>query len=149
MKSKLRELSRGIIQEFYFDEVYNIYPSIDYIEKDILKVNGLFKREENVFIFSCEIFSKIVVECDRCLSNAQYQFELNYDTILEKQEIEFFDLEKLVNEEIILNTPLQIICKTDCKGLCVTCGTNLNISKCDCKNDQKTSPFDILSELID
>ena len=34
--------------------------------------------------------------------------------------------------EILMNWPMQVLCKEDCKGLCPSCGANLNLTTCDC-----------------
>ncbi|HZK33203.1 MAG TPA: DUF177 domain-containing protein [Tissierellaceae bacterium] len=42
------------------------------------------------------------------------------------------NLKEYIIEQIILSLPMKIICKEDCKGLCLKCGINLNNSQCDC-----------------
>jgi len=39
---------------------------------------------------------------------------------------EFIDLEDRVIEAIIIEIPIKVLCKEDCKGLCPYCGLNLN-----------------------
>ena len=29
--------------------------------------------------------------------------------------------------------PLKTVCREDCKGLCPSCGSNLNVESCDCQ----------------
>ena len=41
-------------------------------------------------------------------------------------------LEELATEQLYLNLPLKPICSPACKGLCPTCGTNRNLSACEC-----------------
>jgi len=36
------------------------------------------------------------------------------------------DLEPIVYEYLLLEVPINPVCREDCKGLCVFCGTNLN-----------------------
>lgn len=43
------------------------------------------------------------------------------------------DLMTLAVEDILLNLPAVHLCKDDCKGLCPTCGANLNNTSCECK----------------
>ena len=42
-------------------------------------------------------------------------------------------MDKLVCSEILVSWPSKVLCKEDCKGLCNTCGTNLNLKTCDCE----------------
>lgn len=74
--------------------------------------------------FSFDI-NRIVVEALQNEDNDDY-------IIVDNREL---DLDELVNEEVSLSLPNKILCKEDCKGLCYKCGTNLNVKKCDCKDD--------------
>lgn len=58
---------------------------------------------------------------------------------LEAEELEisyyegdFIDLAPIIYEQVILQIPLKPLCSEDCKGLCPRCGTNLNLSSCNC-----------------
>jgi uncharacterized protein len=43
------------------------------------------------------------------------------------------DLGQLMHEQFYLALPMKPLCQSDCKGLCPTCGTNLNRTTCDCQ----------------
>jgi uncharacterized protein len=45
---------------------------------------------------------------------------------------EQIDLDELIREQFYLALPMKPLCSADCKGLCVLCGTNLNIATCGC-----------------
>ena len=42
------------------------------------------------------------------------------------------DLDSLVREQIYLALPMKPLCSPDCRGLCPSCGSNLNIEVCHC-----------------
>jgi len=42
------------------------------------------------------------------------------------------DLEPLAREALTLDLPLAPLCAEDCRGLCATCGADLNLGDCDC-----------------
>lgn len=42
------------------------------------------------------------------------------------------DLSGIVHDEVLLELPMNPVCKQDCAGLCPTCGQNLNDGKCEC-----------------
>jgi DUF177 domain-containing protein len=46
---------------------------------------------------------------------------------------ETLDLGALMHEQFVLALPMKPLCSDACKGLCPTCGTNLNTGACDCK----------------
>lgn len=45
---------------------------------------------------------------------------------------EAIDLGQLVREQCYLALPMKPLCTPDCRGLCVHCGTNLNLERCGC-----------------
>jgi uncharacterized protein len=45
-------------------------------------------------------------------------------------------LSGLLWEEFLLALPVKPLCSTGCKGLCPSCGSNLNTSSCACKNEE-------------
>src|SRR5688572_13678988 len=42
------------------------------------------------------------------------------------------DVTELLREQFQLAVPMKPLCTEDCRGLCPTCGTNLNKTKCEC-----------------
>jgi uncharacterized protein len=52
--------------------------------------------------------------------------------ILEGDEI---DLTEIAREQMLLNLPEIMLCREDCKGICATCGTDLNEGDCRCGED--------------
>jgi len=63
---------------------------------------------------------------------------------LEKPES--VDLTGDIREAILLAFPSHPLCRSDCKGLCSQCGTNLNSGRCDCSAppDERWSTLDHL-----
>jgi len=42
------------------------------------------------------------------------------------------DLEPMAREAVVLGLPLAPLCRPDCKGLCPSCGADLNQGPCGC-----------------
>jgi uncharacterized protein len=59
------------------------------------------------------------------------------------------ELSEMLREQIILATPMQPLCREDCRGLCPVCGENLNERRCNCPPRQPDSPFSVLRKLMD
>lgn len=57
------------------------------------------------------------------------------------------DLKDVVREQILLNLPVQLFCKPDCKGLCPECGADRNLIDCDCDLDQTDPRWAALKNL--
>ena len=60
------------------------------------------------------------------------------------------DLTEMVRQELILHFPLIPLCSKSCKGLCSSCGKNLNKAKCKCKKPEERAekPLAGLKKLI-
>ncbi len=46
------------------------------------------------------------------------------------------DITDSVRQSLLLAVPLRKVCREDCKGLCPTCGANLNDDPCSCSNEE-------------
>jgi uncharacterized protein len=92
--------------------------------------------------------------CDRCAEPAGYLIENHFDLIYmpsgeannggEKEideagvEVGYYDgngleLDDVLREVVLLALPMQLVCSDDCKGVCPTCGQNLNQNDCNCQ----------------
>lgn len=87
------------------------------------------------------------MNCDRCLKDVSYDLDLNFEESISKEEIEadtedkeeqsflegyHLDTEKLIHNEILMNLPMKVLCREDCKGICKQCGKDLNLGECGC-----------------
>jgi uncharacterized protein len=59
------------------------------------------------------------------------------------------DLTGLVRESLVLEYPRFLECDSRCRGLCPSCGTNLNFGDCDCREDSIDPRWSKLLELKD
>ena len=50
------------------------------------------------------------------------------------------DMESLIVAAIVFELPLVPLCDEDCKGLCPTCGANLNEGPCGCEKEKSDGP---------
>jgi len=46
---------------------------------------------------------------------------------------EQLDLGAVVSEQIVLDVPMKVVCREDCRGLCSQCGADLNEGDCGCQ----------------
>ena len=95
-----------------------------------------------------------VVHCSRCSEPVSIpvedQFEVLYagasssfrgegaELTAEEMDVEFLkddrlDLSGLLREHVLLNLPIQPVCRPECCGLCPRCGVNLNDTSCQCR----------------
>ena len=58
------------------------------------------------------------------------------------------DLSDILHQYASIATPMQPICREDCKGLCELCGINLNEMKCECNTELRDPRWDVLREVV-
>ncbi len=107
--------------------------------------------------------------CGRCLEPFDIHIEADIegyflinpesrDADMEEDEFEILpadhkiDLTPLFEQAIVLELPLVALCSPDCKGLCPTCGQNLNKGPCACVPQEDdafqkaNNPFSVLKD---
>ena len=100
--------------------------------------------------------------CDRCLSDEYRDNKMSFEHILLNDpnaagasddyiltEGNSLDLDELVVSDILLELPTKLLCKDDCKGLCPSCGKNLNVGGCDCETKTVDPRLEVLRQLLD
>lgn len=55
----------------------------------------------------------------------------------------------VLRDELVLEVPLAPVCTPECRGLCPTCGTDLNTAPCSGHEEGPESPFVALKELLE
>lgn len=138
------------------------YPKIQVEELTLTPLNGTFtavRTSEGVYL-SGALNTDLEITCMRCLTEATINLELPIDDLFyyppdAAPEGEFFinedgfaNLDPLVRELVVVETPLHPICEETCKGLCAQCGQNLNEATCDCKTDNIDPRLAILKNLL-
>lgn len=93
-------------------------------------------------------------ECNRCLEPARFPIDSSFDLYYcpaaggaegEEMEIDegeaeiaFYEgdgveLKNVLHEHVLLNIPMQRVCRADCLGICPVCGQNRNLINCGCE----------------
>lgn len=69
------------------------------------------------------------------------------DQALWIDEHHILDLSEVLRQNALIAMPLQVLCSQDCRGLCPSCGQNLNRGSCACQGE--TDPrWDALADLL-
>jgi uncharacterized protein len=115
-----------------------------------------------------QIKAVLTVPCSRCLEvidlTLNVPFTMGYremgrqeetDEAEDKIQIGFqsfsgdeLDLAPDIKDTIWLALPMKPLCSTDCKGLCCSCGQNLNIGSCTCHEEKIDPRLAVLSDFI-
>ena len=75
--------------------------------------------------------------------NAQAPEDMDEDEFDVLPEDNAIDLSELVQAALLVEVPLVPLCDEDCKGLCATCGANLNEGPCGCAHDADEEDFEL------
>ena len=104
-------------------------------------------QENACVLITGSVDIEVSIPCDRCLEEVPTKIHLDIDKKLditdgglvdgEMEETDYLigfelDIDKLVYSEILVNWPMRVLCKDDCKGICKVCGMNLNKGTCNC-----------------
>jgi uncharacterized protein len=131
-----------------------------------VEVSCKMDKSHNQIYLSCDVTSTAVLICDRCATDLEATLSKHFESVYlfksseEKKEDEDgmyyishetqkIDITADVLEFCGLSMPLKILCDDDCKGLCTSCGADLNESNCDCSDDQTIDVWEPLKKLKD
>ena len=102
-----------------------------------------------------------MLECVRCLKEFTYPLDWEFTELfaftkksvseseLLVPEDAQLDLAPLIREYALLEIPIKPLHDPECKGLCIECGQDLNISDCGHSQDRDDSPFAKIKDLLD
>lgn len=93
----------------------------------------------------------LLLECDRCACSLRVSHDEEFihivdgtendeDDIVESDENGRIALDPIVWDDMLMTIPGRILCREDCKGLCLNCGKSLNDGPCGCP-EPKTIQF--------
>ena len=107
---------------------------------DTARIEGVCEVYPDKAFLSGKLTFTIEGECSRCLSPAKKTVEVEFDEEFrpapcsdENVNVYYknvLDVGALASQLILTNLPYVIYCKDGCKGLCPTCGKNLNEGEC-------------------
>lgn len=106
-----------------------------------------------------EIEADLELACSRCAENFLLPIRCPLDetiSLADEDDQEAFidreqdelDLSALSLQVLLENLPLQPLCRQDCRGLCPSCGQDLNSGDCDCETDMIDPRLAILGQLL-
>jgi uncharacterized protein len=126
---------------------------------DYLKGSLRLTRTSRGILVQGLLHTQVNGECVRCLTETSIPIDVPIEDIFvypPEPDAEFtvaddgiLDLAPLIREETMINTPIGVLCKPDCAGLCPTCGKNLNEGPCDCEHEDIDPRLSALKALRD
>jgi uncharacterized protein len=137
-----------------------------YTFSEPLRCEILLERTGDRIDVHIDLGAGLELSCSRCGEPMQYDIQTSADVTflpeLRRREAEYeqdttdlefyleeIDLRSVVRDAFLLAVPIAVLCRKDCKGLCPSCGTNLNLSSCECEQKGTSSPFEELRRIVD
>ena len=120
----------------------------DPVPANPLRVAGrLSSAGSGRFYWHGKLSGDVTIPCRRCLVDATVHVQDEAHVIFAEKGSEEaedpdvyvldershqLDLRPVVREQWMLSVPAYVVCREECKGLCPTCGKDLNSGPCDC-----------------
>ncbi len=139
-------------------------------DKENVDVHLYIIKDDKDYVVSLNLKSDIKLQCGRCLESYVMDIDTSSNIILSQKDIhnhnelseedliveyledeENFNLNNLIREEIIVQTPMKPLCDDSCKGICPICGVDKNRQTCNCELNLKRedSPFAVLKNILE
>ncbi|MBN3040011.1 MAG: DUF177 domain-containing protein [Candidatus Omnitrophica bacterium] len=107
--------------------------SYDIVFADPIHIAADFLMKPGQIQVEARITTQRLITCSRCLEKTKQGIDYKFIKTYNLDSLgEYLDIDQDLREEILINFPMKVLCKPDCKGLCPDCGVNLNIKKCNC-----------------
>jgi uncharacterized protein len=141
---------------------------IDFDFETPLQAEAKIRRTGRSVLITGKVETTLRLQCVRCLKEFSSPLSTTFDLTLhpikeapsdedielgsEEMESSFFEggeihLSEIACEQIFLELPYQPLCQEGCRGLCPTCGRDLNLSPCGCVKEEFPSGFSGLKKL--
>ena len=110
-------------------------------------IHGTVRNMAGALMLEGSADTTLELVCDRCLKPFRQELRLPVSTLLaetledeENDEIVLLedgavDLDEVFTTALVLSMDSKHVCDQDCKGLCATCGANLNEGPCGCRKE--------------
>jgi uncharacterized protein len=158
---KISGLSDDVHEFVFEDKIDKLDLKEPFFGNYVAKIE--LKKFHNQIILNSDIYTTAVFQCDRCgtdfKADLQNKFQIvylfgNYSKENNLENVVYLspDTDKInlfneLRDYALLSVPMKKLCKEDCKGLCYTCGKNLNEGLCDCEEQQADPRWQPLVDL--
>lgn len=121
---------------------------------------GTVKNTAGILELVCDVDADAAVRCDRCGTVFRRRMTPRFTAVLQAdaEDVDSEDVFPLEGDGVdaadvaetcfILSMDQKFLCREDCRGLCPTCGKNLNDGPCGCKK-QIDPRMAALGQLLD
>jgi len=132
--------------EFALDLEGISFPQVEKLDTPF-KATGYVKNIAGALELKGELEVSLTYSCDRCMGHIQVHETRPItahlaEELVDEENPDIFlvengtiDLDEVFRTAFVLEMESKFICDDDCKGLCTTCGANLNAGSCACHKE--------------
>lgn len=170
MKLDLTEIANNLGKHYHYEikEDCAGYEDLRCVEPIVGSID--FTNTGRLIVAKGSLSTRVELDCSRCLETLTAPVNVKIDEqlpisslqgLLEGSEAEIseeekeplfedniFDLSEFIRQAVLVEVPIRPLCDEACKGLCPTCGRNMNEGPCDCPVNIEASPFAVLADLM-
>ena len=126
-----------------------------------VRVRGTIRNTAGVVYSDATVEADLHTVCDRCACEVVRHLSVpmvhTFVTEVENEDTDDFiilpdmvlDVDALAEEDLVLDLPSKVLCKEDCRGLCPTCGRDLNSGLCGCRQETVDPRLAALKQLLE
>ncbi len=126
------------------------------------KIDGTIFNNGKSLVLNAEVEICLSVKCARCTKDIEENISFDIEESLVREEdysdtdgdaVVFtgseIDITDIVQTGFFMNVPGKFLCSEDCKGLCPTCGADLNAGECQCDKEAYDPRWEALKQIMD
>jgi DUF177 domain-containing protein len=158
---KISGLSDDVHEFVFEDKIDKLELKEPFFGNYVAKIE--LKKFHSQIILNSYIYTTAAFQCDRCgtgfKAGLQNKFQIVYlfgnytkensseNVVYLSPDADKINLFKELRDYALLSVPMKKLCREDCKGLCYTCGKNLNEGSCDCEKQHADPRWQPLVDL--
>ena len=126
----------GAIPEEGLHETATYHPNGMDMNRDDIRVTESFQadlfitKNDREMMVAAQIRCPMTMTCARCLKDFPASVAPHAVFSYTVRTTDVVDVTDDVRQEVLLAYPMTALCRPDCKGLCDTCGADLNAATC-------------------
>lgn len=113
-----------------------------------VRVCGEVRNDAGILTLECDVTGEMEFDCFRCTEHTVRDYFLPVDATVVTDADGAVELDGFLRDTMVLESDMLFLCRDDCKGICPTCGKNLNLGPCECR-PEGDHRLDSLRELLE
>ena len=113
----------------------------NYVFPNGIRINANYQSDGEGIVATGSFCGEVNISCARCLKEVLYTVDFEFAEYYKEQQEDgvytytgnVIDLTTMLKDNVVINLPVKVLCKQECKGLCSACGQDLNVGECGCK----------------